>query len=299
MDRQLSTKKLRKNKPSRREYRSLQKHPVVVALDGVSNGYNIGSILRTSEALMIEKVIANKREKPVNISSKKIKKAAKGAEKWVDFEVISSLESRLDDYKNNGYQIVAVELCEQSEDYRKIRYQSPLVSVFGSEDGGVSEAILEKADRTVHLPNYGMANSLNESSTLMVVLYEAIDHYRSINAHWIPWMINCAPARLEAAARSCFQKYFDPIDWSLSVCSYLRTISNKDIETNVANDELCPFDAIRFFLTVERFFEIEISDDEVEEIVEEGMSMDSFLNLIKKKLNSKIPHNIFIDKEKN
>ena len=48
--------------------------------------------------------------------------------------------------------------------------------VFGNEMTGVSEEILKISDHCIHLPVYGMSNSLNVSSCASVILFEAIRH---------------------------------------------------------------------------------------------------------------------------
>lgn len=172
MDVQLSTKELRKDKPSGLEYHSIPKHPIVVALGGVTNAYNVGSILRLSEALMIESVILL--ERSGGFSTKKVRKDSIGAEKWIHVEQVVSVSDKCKEFRQQGYQLVGVELCKESIDYRQFKYQSPIVFIGGTEKNGVNPTVLDIVDATIHLPMYGMANSLNFSSSLSVVLYHAI-----------------------------------------------------------------------------------------------------------------------------
>ena len=166
LDNPLSTEEIRETKPNRAGYYDLEKHPITVVLDGLCNSHNIGSILRLSEALLLEKVILCGE---ANLSSKRIRKTSCGAEKWINLETTKSTKEQCKLLRKRGYSIVAVELSKMSLNYQEITHTYPVAFVFGSERDGIKSDILSFVDKTIHLPMYGFANSLNVSSAASVI----------------------------------------------------------------------------------------------------------------------------------
>lgn len=82
---QLTKEDLRKGKPTRDEYLTKPKIPLVVVLDNVTNSYNIGAFIRLADAFAIEKVIVCGE---LTISDKKLKKASRNEAKWVCVEYV-------------------------------------------------------------------------------------------------------------------------------------------------------------------------------------------------------------------
>ena len=76
---------------------------------------------------------------------------------------------------------LSVELCQQSIDYKEVSYPSPCVLVLDNERKGVSEAVLELSDHHVHIPMFGMGNSLNVSTAGAIVLAECASQLRKSN----------------------------------------------------------------------------------------------------------------------
>jgi len=172
---QLSKTELRTNKPTRDEYLTKPKTPLVVVLDNVTNSYNIGSFIRLADAFAIEKVIVCGE---LTISDKKLKKASRNEAKWVNIEYSDSTTSSLQKLKNEGYTLFSVELCHGSVDYSAVTYTSPSVLVLGNERKGVSEAALLLSHQKIHIPMFGMGNSLNVSTAGAIVLAECANQMR-------------------------------------------------------------------------------------------------------------------------
>jgi len=176
---QLSKEDIRKNKPTRDEYLSKPKIPLVLVLDNVTNSYNIGSFIRLADAFAIEKIIVCGE---LTISDKKLKKASRNEAKWVCLEysdnTVSSLQSLLDE----DYTIFGVELCQQSVDYKDINYPERCALVLGNERKGVSEAALKLSHQQIHISMFGMGNSLNVSTAGAIVLAECANQIRKATA---------------------------------------------------------------------------------------------------------------------
>src|SRR5512133_1091543 len=98
--------------PSAEEFQQVTKIPLVVVLDNVRSCHNIGSVFRTSDALLIEKIYL------CGISStppdKEIRKTALGAENTVNWEYHASTSELVNSLKISGYTVIAVEQVENS-----------------------------------------------------------------------------------------------------------------------------------------------------------------------------------------
>jgi len=172
---QLTKQGLRLNKPSRDEYLAQPKIPLILVLDHVTNSHNIGSFIRLADAFAIEKVIVCGE---LTISDKKLNKASRNEAKWVCVEYSDNTTSSLQTLLDEGHTIYSVELCHESVDYSKVTYSSPCVLVLGNERKGVSEAALKLSHQHIHIPMFGMGNSLNVSTAGAIVLAECANQIR-------------------------------------------------------------------------------------------------------------------------
>jgi tRNA G18 (ribose-2'-O)-methylase SpoU len=174
---QLSKEQLRKNKPARDEYLTKEKIPLVVVLDNVTNSYNIGAFIRLADAFAIEKVIVCGE---LTISDKKLNKASRNEAKWVCVEYSDSATSSVQSLLDKGYGVYSVELCHESIDYADLAYPSHCVLVLGNERKGVSEEVLKLSQQQIHIPMFGMGNSLNVSTAGAIVLAECANQIRKL-----------------------------------------------------------------------------------------------------------------------
>lgn len=169
---QLSKDSLRLTKKSRNEFLNIKRNEIYIVLDSLKCAHNIGTILRLSDATLMKKVfICGNTIVPPN---RKIKTASRGAEKWIDWEYRKNSIDVIRELKAKGVTIISAEIASSSIPFNKIVYPSPVCLVFGREYDGVSEEILDVSDFIVHLPIYGMSNSLNVSLTASVIIYEVL-----------------------------------------------------------------------------------------------------------------------------
>ncbi|MCK4833318.1 MAG: tRNA (guanosine(18)-2'-O)-methyltransferase TrmH, partial [Gammaproteobacteria bacterium] len=99
--------------------------------------------------------------------------SAGGIRKWIKVSKHLSTEQSLNDFKQQGFQVIATSLNENSKDFREIDYTRPTVILVGEELEGISEQAIEMADESITIPMAGMVQSLNVSVASALVLYEA------------------------------------------------------------------------------------------------------------------------------
>ncbi|MFC1700900.1 RNA methyltransferase [Patescibacteria group bacterium] len=132
-----------------------------VICDNIRSLENIGSIFRTSDALGVEKIfLCGICGCPPN---DKISKTALNAEENVSWEYCSKTWRIIDKLKKQGISIIVLEQAKNSIIYTKFKPKFPLALVIGNEVNGVSQAVLNRADKIIHLPMKGKKESLNVS----------------------------------------------------------------------------------------------------------------------------------------
>ena len=170
--RPLTKQEIRSGKVSREEFSQLHRNPIYLVLDSLMCAHNVGTILRLSDALLVEKVfICGDGPLP---PSKKVRKGSLGAERWVTWEHREDTFATVSELKSKGIWIITAEIATTSMDYRNADYQFPACLVLGREDRGVAQDIVAISDAVAHLPMYGMVNSLNVSTVAAVLLYDLV-----------------------------------------------------------------------------------------------------------------------------
>lgn len=177
MEHQLTKAELRDIKSKnydRKTFKEIKRNEIYILLDDFKVHHNIGTIFRLADAILAKKVfLCGKTKTPPNY---KISKSSRGAEKWVDFEYYENAEEIVKKLKTEGVEIVSVEITDKSIDYKEYLPNSNGVCIIlGREYDGVSQNLLNLSDKTIHLPIYGMCNSINVSTAGAVVLYDVLD----------------------------------------------------------------------------------------------------------------------------
>jgi tRNA G18 (ribose-2'-O)-methylase SpoU len=147
------------------------KLPVYVLLDSIRSNYNVGSIFRTSDGAMIEKLyLCGYTPHP---PKKEILKTALGAVDSVSWEYVQNPKELILKLKEQGIKICALELTESSSEYYKLDESSlPLCLVVGNEITGVSQDLLDLCDLSIEIPQYGIKQSLNVAVAYGVAIFE-------------------------------------------------------------------------------------------------------------------------------
>jgi len=165
-------------RPSAEEFIQLAKVPIVVVLDNIRSSHNIGSVFRTSDALLIEKIFL------CGISStppdKEIRKTALGAENTVAWEYYSDTLEAVSTLKAQGYTLIAVEQVEKSINLSEYHpsINCKLALVFGNEVKGVQQEVVDHCDLAIEIPQYGTKHSFNISVSVGIVLWDLFNKIR-------------------------------------------------------------------------------------------------------------------------
>jgi len=154
------------------DFKQAGKIPLVVVLDHVRSCNNVGSIFRTSDAMLVRKIyLCGITATPPD---KEIHKTALGAENSVDWEYFNTTEEAVERLKNEGYTLIAIEQVEGSISLRDY-FPAPeekLAFIFGNEVKGVQQEVVNHCDKTIEIPQFGTKHSFNIAVSAGIVLWE-------------------------------------------------------------------------------------------------------------------------------
>ena len=160
------------------DFKEAEKIPVVVVLDNVRSCNNVGSVFRTSDALLVQKIyLCGITATPPD---KEIHKTALGAENSVEWEYFKTTEEVVESLKYEGYTIIAIEQVENSimlQDYDPSP-EVKLALIFGNEVKGVQQEVVNRCDHTIEIPQFGTKHSFNISVSAGIVLWELFNKIR-------------------------------------------------------------------------------------------------------------------------
>ena len=150
---------------------SIKKLPVYVLLNSIRSNYNVGSIFRTSDGAMIEKLyLCGYTPHP---PKKEILKTALGSTESVKWEYIKDPVEVITTLKSNGVMICSLELTSESRPYYiEENYKFPLCLIVGNEITGVSQELLDLSDVSIEIPQHGIKQSLNVSVAYGIAIFE-------------------------------------------------------------------------------------------------------------------------------
>ncbi len=149
--------------------------PFFIILDGITDPHNLGSIIRTADAVGAHAVIIPKR-RSVQITPI-VAKASAGAVEYLPVCKVTNIVNTIKTLKENGLWIAAVDMDGQT--FYQQNLGGPLGLVVGSEGEGISRLVKQNCDFTVSMPMSGNVTSLNASVAGGILLYEV---YRQRNA---------------------------------------------------------------------------------------------------------------------
>ncbi|MEI5909174.1 23S rRNA (guanosine(2251)-2'-O)-methyltransferase RlmB [Bacillus spongiae] len=146
-----------------------QEQPFFLLLDELEDPHNLGSIMRTADAIGAHGIVIPKR-RAVGLTAT-VAKASTGAIEYVPVARVTNLARTIDEFKERGIWIVGTD-AKGSDDYRNLDGTMPLCLVIGSEGKGMGRLIRDKCDFLVHLPMSGHVTSLNASVAASLLMYE-------------------------------------------------------------------------------------------------------------------------------
>jgi 23S rRNA (guanosine2251-2'-O)-methyltransferase len=145
--------------------------PFLLLLDHLQDPQNLGSLLRTAEAVGVHGVVLpHRRAAPVTPAAVR---ASAGAAEHAHVAQVANLVRAMESLKAAGVWLAGLEALPDAQLYTQANLDGSLGLVIGSEGQGVARLVRERCDFLIRLPMYGQVESLNAAVAGAVALYEA------------------------------------------------------------------------------------------------------------------------------
>jgi tRNA G18 (ribose-2'-O)-methylase SpoU len=160
------------NRLSAEEFKKVSKIPLIIVLDNIRSMNNIGSVFRTGDAFLVEKIyLCGITATPPH---KDIHKTALGATETVEWYYFENTINAIEALKDEDVLVYAVEQADNSImlDKFSIAADKKIAVVFGHEVRGVSQEAVNICDGVLEIPQFGTKHSLNISVCAGIVIWQ-------------------------------------------------------------------------------------------------------------------------------
>ncbi|WP_298495447.1 RNA methyltransferase [uncultured Algibacter sp.] len=160
-------------------FKEVEKTPIIIVLDNIRSLNNIGSVFRTSDAFLVEKIyLCGITATPPH---KDIHKTALGSTDTVAWEYVENTLDLIKRLQAENVKICAIEQAENATmlNHFKPEKQTTYALVFGNEVKGVAQNVVSNSDVVIEIPQFGTKHSLNISVSCGVVVWDVFSKLRN------------------------------------------------------------------------------------------------------------------------
>lgn len=154
------------------EFKDTKKTPIIIILDNIRSLNNIGSVFRTADAFLVEKIyLCGITAQPPH---KDIHKTALGSTDTVAWEYAENTLDVISKLQNENVQICAIEQAENATMLHNFnpKPDTRYALVFGNEVKGVAQQVVSASDVVLEIPQFGTKHSLNISVSCGLVIWD-------------------------------------------------------------------------------------------------------------------------------
>jgi 23S rRNA (guanosine2251-2'-O)-methyltransferase len=160
------------NRLSPEAFRQAEKTPLVLVLDNIRSGLNVGSVFRSADAFALEKLVLC--GITVQPPHREVLKTALGSTDTVCWEYMENTLDAVQQLRRDGYQVWAVEQTDPKtwlQDLQPDKGQR-LALVLGNEVDGVDAEVLQHCHGALEIPQFGTKHSLNVAVAAGIAVWE-------------------------------------------------------------------------------------------------------------------------------
>ncbi len=153
------------------EFKKADKIPLVVILDDVRSLNNIGSVFRTADAFVVERImLCGITAVPPHPD---IHKTALGAEDSVDWSYFKDVKDAIETVRRQGFVVCAIEQVNGSVMLNEFVVEKgrKYAVILGNEVKGVNQQAVDMCDHCIEIPQFGTKHSLNVSISAGIVIW--------------------------------------------------------------------------------------------------------------------------------
>jgi tRNA G18 (ribose-2'-O)-methylase SpoU len=149
--------------------------PIRVVLDNLRSAFNVGSIIRTSDAARVLHVhLCGITATPPHVQ---LARTALGASRFVPWSRHTDTLCAVRALRAEGVTIMALETTASAVSYLEADYRFPMALVLGHEVHGVEPQVLAECDGVITIPMWGVKNSINVATAFGIVTFEVLRRY--------------------------------------------------------------------------------------------------------------------------
>lgn len=155
---------------------------ITLVMEDIYQSHNASAVVRSCDCFGIQDVhvIANRNAYKVN------REVAVGSGKWVTIHQHKDKNTQtcLLDLKAKGYKIVATTPHHNDQSINNLDISQPIALVFGTEQHGISQEVIDLADEFVKIPMYGFVESFNISVAAALCLQVVREKLAQSDVAW-------------------------------------------------------------------------------------------------------------------
>lgn len=179
----IKSRKLKNSELQRKSiqrFKDAEKTPLIIVLDNIRSLNNVGSVFRTADAFLVEKIyLCGITAQPPH---RDIQKTALGATDSVDWEYVEDVVALSRKLKEDNIHLCAIEQAEDAimlDDFTPESAQKYAI-IFGNEVKGVQQEIVSMSDTVIEIPQLGTKHSLNISVSAGVVIWDFFSKFKGL-----------------------------------------------------------------------------------------------------------------------
>ena len=153
------------------DFDTISKNGVILALDNIQDPSNMGTILRSADALGVSGVVLS--SDYCDVFSPKVVRGSMGAVFRIPFMITRDLVGFINEYNNYGTSFACV-LDDTAVTVNTVSFKKPSLSVIGNEGNGVSKPVIDACSKKLYIPMHNNAESLNAAVAASIIMWEMV-----------------------------------------------------------------------------------------------------------------------------
>lgn len=145
---------------------------LTIVLEDIFKPHNASAVMRTAECMGLQDVHVVEQDNAFNLNPYVLR----GSGKWLTIhqhrkkDGTRNIGTCINGLKSSGYRILATTPHGNSKNYSDIEIDSKTAVIFGAEENGISDYVLNNADELIKIPMLGFTESFNISVSAAIVL---------------------------------------------------------------------------------------------------------------------------------
>ena len=150
---------------------TIRENGILLALDSIQDPSNLGTILRSADALGVSGVVLS--STCCDVFSPKVVRGSMGAVFRVPFYITNDLPQFVSDFNKYGKSYACV-LDDTASTINNVKFCAPSLSVIGNEGNGVSKEVISACTDKLYIPMHNNAESLNAAVAASIIMWEMV-----------------------------------------------------------------------------------------------------------------------------